>query len=165
MSLHRNPLNGPDPTTGTTTQTVQLLLFLQLPVMPHPPDTIDVLVLWGVNPMQRQIKRIGVGTWCPCLSKPSLSAPVLVKVGGWVGRKGGAVMKTSLMVKITQSDLSPWNAGRPVLPVAWLPGVTRVITPSLGLSFICTILQIKSSLTILCHKRWVITAGKERKLP
>lgn len=29
--------------------------------------------------------------------------------GGWV---------TSLMVKITQSDLSPWNAGRPVLPVA-----------------------------------------------
>lgn len=75
--------------------------------------------------------------------------------GGWV---------TSLMVKITQSDLSPWNAGRPVLPVAWLPGVTRVITPSLGLSFICTILQIKSSLTILCHKRWVITAGKKRKL-
>lgn len=45
MSLHRNPLNGTDPTTGTTTQTVQLLLFLQLPVMPHPPDTIDVLVL------------------------------------------------------------------------------------------------------------------------
>lgn len=45
MSLHRNPLNGPDPTTGTTTKTVQLLLFLQLPVMPHPPDTIDVLVL------------------------------------------------------------------------------------------------------------------------
>lgn len=84
--------------------------------------------------------------------------------GGWVGRKGGAVMKTSLMVKITQSDLSPWNAGRPVLPVAWLPGVTRVITPSLDLSFICTILQIKSSLTILCHKRWVITAGKKRKL-
>lgn len=38
--------------------------------------------------------------------------------GGWVGRKGGAVMKTSLMVKITQSDLFPWNAGRPVLPVA-----------------------------------------------
>lgn len=84
--------------------------------------------------------------------------------GGWVGRKGGAVMKTSLMVKITQSDLSPWNAGRPLLPVAWLPGVTRVITPSLGLSFICTILQIKSSLTILCHKRWVITAGEKENI-
>lgn len=87
MSLHRNPLNCPDPTTGTTTQTVQLLLFLQLPVMPHPPDTIDVLVLWGVNPMQQQIKRIGVGTWCPCLSKPSLSSCPCK--GRWVGGEEG----------------------------------------------------------------------------